>query len=172
MRLAVAPAGQLNDPMLLRVPPASLKTLGKYGNDLALKGVEPHFVVTRIGFDYTVSHPSLTFKPIGFITEDMLPVIEETRASETVEFITGVKAMPAAEDAEEAFVPPPKPEAEVSAKEPKAPKAPKPAPAVEDDDDDLPTEPKMKVKVEQTEKPKAAEPVAVADDLDDLDFDD
>lgn len=167
MRLAVAPAGQLNDPMLLRVPPTSLKALGKFGNDLALKGVEPHQVVTRIGFDYTVSHPALTFKALRFVTEDQYAEVEETRGTETVEFITGVKTLPQQEEDEEAFVPPPKAEAKVA--------KPKPAP----EDDDLPAAPKAKVAVEDEEKPakpaaKPAPAVVAADDdaLDSLDFDD
>jgi hypothetical protein len=167
MRIAVAPAGQLNDPMLLRVPPTSLKALGKFGNDLALKGVEPWQVVTKLGFDYTVSHPSLTFKPVSFVTDEMLAEIEETRATETVGYITGVIAMPAqdGDDDGEPFVPAPKAEAKPKAK-------PAPAPA-EDDDDDLPVKAKTKVEVEDTpKKSKPAPAPEVADSTDDLEFDD
>lgn len=172
MRIAVAPAGQLNDPMLLRVPPTSLKALGKYGNDLALRGVEPHQVVTKVGFDYTVSHPALTFKAISFVSDSMLAEIEETQASETVGYITGMVAMPASEDNEE-FVPPPKAEEKVA----KTKAAPAPAPA-DDEDDDLPTAPPKKtVKVEDEPKPAKAKPapapvVEESDDLDSLEFDD
>jgi len=148
MRLAIAPAGQLNDPMLLRVPPTSLKILGKYGNDLALKGVEPHQVVTRIGFDYTVSHPALTFKAVRFVTEDMYAQILETRAGETVEFITGVKQMPGQDDDDEPFVQPPK---------------------AKSDDGEEPVAAKPVAKEKQT---KAPVPAPVVDVLDDLEFDD
>lgn len=169
MRLAVAPVGQLNDPMLLRVPPTSLKALGAFGRDVQLKGAEPHQVITRVGFDYTVSHPALTFKPLRYVTEDMYATIMETRESETVQFITGVKAMPQAEDAEadtESFVEPPKPEAKVA----------KPKPPVKQDDDDLPDTPKAKVNVEDDapKKAKPAVPVESSADasIDDLEFDD
>ena len=39
VRMAVAAAGMLNDPMLLRVPPASIRALGEYGQTLAKRGV-------------------------------------------------------------------------------------------------------------------------------------
>jgi len=150
MRVAVAPVGQLNDPMLLRVPPTSLKALGKYGNDLALRGVEPYQVVTKIGFDYTVSHPALTFKATAFVSDAMLKEIEETRATDTVGYITGVVAMPQAEvDEGESFAP-----------------APVAEPAAEE-------KPKAKPEAKKPEAKKPA-PVAevAADSVDDLDFDD
>jgi hypothetical protein len=171
MRLCVAPAGQLNDPMLLRVPPTSLKVLGAYGNSLSLRGVEPHQVITKIGFDYTVSHPALTFKATNFVSDEMLAEILETQQTETVGFITGLVAMPPMEDHEE-FVPAPKAEAK-----------PKPAHVAEEDDDLPKTPPKTKVIIAEDDeekpapkpaaKPKPA-PVAVEEDdgLDNLDFDD
>jgi len=96
MRLAVAPAGQLNDPMLLRVPAASLKVLGQYGSQLAKRGVAPEHVVTRIGFDYNVAYPALTFKAMGFIDEHQLAEMEAVLVSEreTLDNITGVTNAP------------------------------------------------------------------------------
>ena len=44
VRMAVAPAGQINDVMLLRVPPASIKAVGEYGQMLAKRGVEYYMV--------------------------------------------------------------------------------------------------------------------------------
>ena len=92
MRLAIAPAGQVNDPMLLRVPAASLKTLGSYGSQLAKRGVEPQHVVTKIGFDYNVAHPALTFKAVRFVDEAELAEVEQVLADEdeTIGNITGV----------------------------------------------------------------------------------
>jgi hypothetical protein len=91
MRLAIAPPDQINDPMLLRVPAASLKVLGAYGAQLAKRGVEPHHVVTKIGFDYNVAHPALTFKAIRFVDEGELQEIEAVLAEEeeTIGQITG-----------------------------------------------------------------------------------
>jgi len=92
MRLAVAPAGQLNDPMLLRVPAATLKVLGQYGSQLAKRGVEPKHVVTKIGFDYSVAYPALTFKAVRFVEEDEFQEIEQVldEEAETIGLITGV----------------------------------------------------------------------------------
>jgi hypothetical protein len=99
MRLAIAPAGQLNDPMLLRVPAATLKVLGQYGSQLAKRGVEPKHVVTKIGFDYNVAHPALTFKATRFIEEAELAEVEQVLEDEAemIGLITGASGEPAAE---------------------------------------------------------------------------
>jgi hypothetical protein len=96
MRLCVAPAGMINDPMLLRVPAATLKTLGQYGSQLAKRGVEPQYVVTRVGFDYNVAHPALTFKAMRFVEEDELATVETTLTDEAdiIDQITGVAEKP------------------------------------------------------------------------------
>lgn len=99
MRLAIAPAGQLNDPMLLRVPAATLKVLGQYGSQLAKRGVEPKHVVTKIGFDYNVAHPALTFKATRFVEEAELAEVEQTLEDEgeMIGLITGTSGEPATE---------------------------------------------------------------------------
>lgn len=68
-RIAVAPLGMINDPMLIRVPAASLKALGMYGDSLAKRQVPYQLAVTKIGFDYSVAHPALTFKAEGLVDE-------------------------------------------------------------------------------------------------------
>ncbi len=88
-RLAVAPAGQINDPMLLRVPAASLKTWDQYVDLLKKRGVPPPAVVTKVGFDYTVAHPALTFKPVGFIDEAMAVEVKEVLDTDVVQNIIG-----------------------------------------------------------------------------------
>jgi hypothetical protein len=82
--------------MLLRVPAATLKTLGLYGSQLAKRGVEPQYVVTKVGFDYNVAHPALTFKAVRFVEEDELSLIEETLVDEgdLIDQITGVTEKP------------------------------------------------------------------------------
>lgn len=67
MRLAVATPDLIKDPMLLRVPADSLKTLGKYGKALSLRGFQPNHVITKIGFDYAKEYPSLTFNMKDFV---------------------------------------------------------------------------------------------------------
>lgn len=190
LRLAVAAAGQLNDPMLLRVPAATLKVLGSYGDLLAKRGVEPHQVVTKVGFDYTVAHPALTFKPVGFVNAEDMEEIEATRTTDVVAQILGTA--PVVARAEDAFVPPPAPripapapKAEVPAPKPVAKPAAKPAPVAADDEDDYPAAPKTKVVVgsadDEAPPPKsakaapksmAAEVAGALDTTGDLDFDD
>jgi len=96
MRLCVAPAGMINDPMLLRVPAATLKTLGQYGSQLSKRGVEPQYVVTKVGFDYNVAHPALTFKAMRFVEEEELATVESTLNDEAdiIDQITGVADKP------------------------------------------------------------------------------
>ena len=173
--LAVAPAGQLNDPMLLRVPGGSLINLQNFGETIAKRGVKAASVITRIGFNYAVPHQELTFKPTSFVSEDMVAEIAKQRDSELVKVIIGEKPMSALADmeGEEEFE-----QAAPKLEKPKA--APKPAPAVEDDD--LPTTKKATVAVESEDKPVAKKtppkPAPVVEDeaigaaLDSLDFDD
>lgn len=87
--LAVAPAGQLNDPMMLRVPGGSTIQLSEYGDFLAKRGVKAAGVVTRIGFDYSVAHPALTFKALGGITAEMAQEILPMLGSKLVKQIVG-----------------------------------------------------------------------------------
>jgi hypothetical protein len=96
MRLCVSAAGMMNDPMLLRVPAATLKTLGLYGTQLSKRGVEPQYVITKVGFDYNVAHPALTFKAVRFVEEAELTLIEDTlvEESELIDQITGVTERP------------------------------------------------------------------------------
>lgn len=126
-RLAVAPAGQLNDPLLLRVPGASLKALDQFQDQLAKRGVPYQMVVCKVGFDYTVAHPQLTFKPIDFVTDDdALKTIKEQLDSDVVEQIIGLKpsAVPVVDDD---HVPAPSPKVAAPADEEFEQPAPAPA---------------------------------------------
>ena len=143
LRLAIAPAGQLNDPMLLRVPAATLKVLGAYGAQLAKRGVEPKHVVTKIGFDYNVAHPALTFKAVRFVEADELEEVQSTLRDEadtigqiigTSEPVASVEAI--ANDAPAEPVKAAKPAAKV---EEEKPKKAKPAPVEAEDFDDIDT---------------------------------
>jgi hypothetical protein len=163
MRLAIAPPDQLNDPMLLRVPAASLKTLGQYGAQLAKRGVEPQHVVTKIGFDYNVAHPALTFKAVRFVEEHELNELEQvlSEEEETISLITGIGGAVT-------------PEVEHKAEEPIAP--PKKSAKVVEAEEEAKVAPKAEVKVEE---PKPVKEAAKVDDydsideaLDNLEFDD
>lgn len=196
MRLAIAPAGQLNDPMLLRVPAATLKVLGQYGAQLAKRGVEPKHVVTKIGFDYNVAHPALTFKAVRFVEEDELAEIETTleEEAETIGLITGTAggtATEAEQIAEAEETQPAKRSKRLEEAEQVAEAAPKRAKVrvEEDDEDELPAvkpaaKPAAKARpvVEEDDEDEAPAPKAktasvedfndIDEALDNLDFDD
>jgi hypothetical protein len=142
VRMAVAPAGQINDAMLLRVPPASIKALGEYGQMLAKRGVGYNMVVTKVGFDLQAESPKLTFAPVGLLDDTGWAEVQEVIESDLVSNILGASpialepaaaiAAPVEEAAEEeAPKPAAKPKAAVKAAAPK----PAPAPAVEEEGD-------------------------------------
>jgi hypothetical protein len=159
VRMAVAAAGLLNDPMLLRVPPASIRALGEYGQTLAKRGVAYNMVVTKVAFDMDAESPKLTFKPVGFLDDAAYAEVQETVDSDIVASILGASfnavEAPAAEDTEvpeEAPAPVAKPKpvakpapveaeeeapAPVAKPKPAAKAAPKPAPVEDDLDLDL-----------------------------------
>ena len=186
-RLAVAPAGQINDPMLLRVPAASLKTWDQYVDLLKKRGVPPPAVVTKVGFDYTVAHPALTFKPIGFIDEAMAVEVKEVLDTDAVQNIIG--GAPSAAEVDNGEAETPKAAAKPAPVEEETPApAPKKSAKLAAVVDEAEAAPKAKVKVEaeaEEEAPapapkKVAKVVEVDDDitaglddmLNDLGFDD
>lgn len=91
-RIAIAPLGLLNDPMLLRIPAASLKTFEQYGNSLFKRGVPYQTVVTKIGFDYAAAHPSLTFKALGYIDDASAKEVFEVSNESVTDQIVGITA--------------------------------------------------------------------------------
>ena len=93
-RVAIAAAGQLNEPMLLRVPPATLKPLAEYANALAKRGAPYNAVITKIRFEAEEATPKLTFTPVGFLGEDQYAEAEEVSNSDIVSQIIGVSAAP------------------------------------------------------------------------------
>lgn len=89
VRLAVSTPDQINDPYLLRVPPASIRALGEYGEFLKKKGVGYNMVVTKIAFDVEAPTPKLTFKPVGFVDDASFAQVKEQVASDVVQQIIG-----------------------------------------------------------------------------------
>lgn len=69
-RMAVAPVGELDRPMLLRVPAASLKELTEFGKTLDKRSAPYSAVVTKVGFDHEVAFPKLTFKALRWLDEE------------------------------------------------------------------------------------------------------
>jgi hypothetical protein len=157
-RLAIAPLNQLNDPMLLRVPAASLKALTEYSGTLAKRNVPYQAVVTKIGFDYTVAYPALTFRPVGFISEDDAVAVASEMNSDIVKRITGEIESPRKEKAE-------KPAAAKAAEKPaEKPKAAKAA--------EKPAEKPAEVAKEEPKVSTVEAGSGLASALDGIDFDD
>lgn len=132
VRMAIATPNLVNDPYLLRVPPASIRALGEYGQSLAKRGVTYTAVVTKIAFDMEAPTPKLTFKPVGLLDEKTFREVQNVSASDVVAQIIGIGGG-AAHAIEDAPVAEP-----VVAAEPEAPKkvekkaAPAPAPKAEE----------------------------------------
>jgi hypothetical protein len=146
VRMAVAAAGQLNDPMLLRVPPASIKALGEYGQSLAKRGVGYSMVVTKVSFDITAESPKLSFKPIGLLDDAGWQEVQSISTSDIVNSILGANPVAVESLIEEPAKPKAKPA--IVIEEPQAEEAPivkaevakpkakaKAAPVVEDEVD-------------------------------------
>lgn len=131
VRIAIAPPDQVNDPMLLRVPPASIKALGELGTACAKRGVPYNSVVTKISFDLASATPKLIFKPTGLLDDATFAIVQQVSNSDIVKNITGngFSAEPSLELAapkvapQEEEAPKPAAKAKPKAEEPEAPKA-------------------------------------------------
>lgn len=152
VRVAVATPNQVNEPYLLRVPPASIKALAEYGQMLAKRGVAYNLVVTKVGFDMEAPTPKLTFKALGLIDEATYKECQETIASDVVAQITG--SAPSQGVVESDSAPEVEPEVQAQAEEPAAETKKKAAPKKAE-----PKQPVAEVSVDNI-------------DLDNLDFDD
>lgn len=146
VRIALAAPGMLNDPMLLRVPPASIRALGEFGQACAKRGLPYNAVVTKLGFDMESPTPKLVFRPVGMLDDKGFSQVQQVAESDTVASILGKVGSP------EAL---PAPVAKVEAPEVEA--APEPAPKAE-------AAPKKKVVVKEVDTSDL--------NLDDLNFDD
>lgn len=98
-RLAVAPSGELDRPMLLRVPAATLKDLAQYASMLTKRNAPYQAVVTKIGFDPTVAHPKLTFKATRWLSAEEAATVAETMQTDMVAQIIGTTPSPSAVEA-------------------------------------------------------------------------
>lgn len=169
-RLAIANPDELDDPILLRAPAATLKPLAEYGESLAKRGVPYNAVVTKIGFDREAASPKLTFKAVSFVSEEQFAQIQKVVEDDTVASILGKHGeAPVVENAapeeEIAGTPPKAAVKEAPAEKPKAKVEKKAAVVSEEEVGDAlgdESEKKVEAKVEK----KVAE-VKVADNLED-----
>jgi hypothetical protein len=82
--MANVPLEVEDEPMLLRVPAASLNDLATFGKKMQEKGYPYNAIITRIGFDIDAAYPKLTFKPVRPITnEEAAMVAEKFNSDET-----------------------------------------------------------------------------------------
>ena len=85
IRVAIADLTNVEEPILLRVPPASIKAIGDYGKVLARRNASYQGVATTIGFDMAQATPRLTFTAAGYLDEATFNVVLEQAKSEVVE---------------------------------------------------------------------------------------
>jgi hypothetical protein len=109
IRLAIATPDRLNDPHLLRIPPASIKAAGEYGEMLAKRGVPLEAVVTKLRFDPEEATPSIQFTPEGFLNEAEFAEAREIAGTELVENILGTAFVPGDDEPVAETKPAPKP---------------------------------------------------------------
>lgn len=172
-RVAIASPDAINDPMLLRVPPASLKPLAEYGKALAKLNppIPYNAVITKLGFDHTQATPKLTFKAVSYVTAEQYAQVQEQLEGDVVSEIIGLSSSgsdeafetpagtPPAAAVESAPAPAPAKPAAKAAPKPAAKAAPKAAPA-----------PMPEPEVEATSPEVTAEAAAAGDALmDDID---
>ncbi len=92
-RLAVVAADDPTGPIyLLQVTPAALKGLNQYQRELAMRGIAPEIVKTRISFDTDASFPKLIFGFGGFLDEAAMEAVDALFGSTEVKSITGEEA--------------------------------------------------------------------------------
>lgn len=89
-RLAVVAADDPSGPVyLLAVTPAALKGLNQYQKELAVRGIPPEIVKTRVSFDTDASFPKLKFTFGGFLDADVQQVVDGLFGTDQVKEITG-----------------------------------------------------------------------------------
>lgn len=159
LRMAIAAPDAINDAMLLRIPPGTLKNIAAYADECKRRGAPIEACITRLSFDTDEATPKIVFKFRRFVDEEQWAEIQTAAESAVVKNIIGamsVAALPAPEsgDAGKKSNAKPTVNADTEDDEDEAP-AVKPAKKkpVIDDDDDVPA-------------PKAKKKPAVDDDED------
>ena len=110
-RMAVAAVDDIENPMLLRCPAASLKTLLAYGSQLEKRGWPYQALVTRIGFDASLAYPALTFTPERWLEPDELETVMGMQEDDLVLSITAMRPPSQAAREAAAAAPPPQEDA-------------------------------------------------------------
>lgn len=69
IRMAIADPTNIDEPIFLRLPPLSMRSLGEYSNTLKRHKAPYQGVLTNIAFDQDLATPRLIFKPVGFLQD-------------------------------------------------------------------------------------------------------
>ena len=94
-KVAVLIANNPDGPVFeLRVPPASLKNLGAYGESLSKRGIPDYAVVTRMSFDTNSDFPKLTFTATGWATAEHAAALADVKDTEEANQCTGKNDKP------------------------------------------------------------------------------
>lgn len=97
-RIAVVSADAPEGTMyLLVIPAASMKEFNRYMKELAMRGIDPELVKTRISFDPTTDYPRLNFTFAGFLDEEAVQATVGRVMSPESRDIVGMNAAPAAQ---------------------------------------------------------------------------
>lgn len=163
IRMAVATPDNPKEPFLLRVPPASIKAFRELIRIAKSRDIPYNALIVRLGFDKEAAAPKLTFKPVGFVPEEMYETVEEMYEDDIVAEITG-KMTVAEHQADQSEVETEELDAAIAAREAtaKAKASTKAKPKAATDDED---EPEEAVKPAKPAK-AATKPAKAADDED------
>jgi hypothetical protein len=100
----------LMEPALLRVPPDSLKSLAKLGEDMGIRrGFHHASYITRLSFDPEKEHTSILFNALEPVDEDSAPVILDMMKGPDIERIMYGRGARAVAQPDLAVLSPPKP---------------------------------------------------------------
>lgn len=69
IRMAIADPTNIDEPIFLRLPPLSMRSLGEYSNTLKRHKAPYQGVLTNIAFDQDLATPRLLFRPVGFLQD-------------------------------------------------------------------------------------------------------
>lgn len=127
-RIVIAPATDLENearggPIMLSIPPGSLKNSQAYGDWLDENNLAYYGCVTQLSFDQNVSHPKVEFTYLRPLDDDDVRTVLSLRGSEAVKRILDSQFNPESPEA----MPPADAEDQTSSSQQTAPKpAPKP----------------------------------------------
>jgi hypothetical protein len=93
LRLALSFPDSINDPFLLRVPPASLKAVTEYAAFLSRKGAPMEGLVTKIKFDSEEATPKLQFSALRYLTKEQYDEVMEVAKAGITQQIIGTNAV-------------------------------------------------------------------------------